>query len=324
MSTVLVIAEGSGAALSSLARELIAAGRGLADAAGGRLALLVLGQAGASLAADAGACGVDALLCHAATDAVGYAPDQAAALALAAQAHADAGTLLLPHTPFGVDLAPRLAFRLRARWVPGCSALKPDGNTLLCTRGEVGGKVVARQAVAGPVVVTLRAKSVDAAQPGEGPAAACEAMTIDSVPTAGRIRFVQRDLEPGGGAAELEAAEVIVSGGLGLGGNAGFAPLRQLADAMGGVVGASKQAVDRGWIAADRQVGLTGTTVAPRLYIAVAISGAPQHMAGCQKSKAIVAINKDRDAPIFQYARYGIVGQWEEVVPALLASLGAN
>ncbi len=106
-----------------------------------------------------------------------------------------------------------------------------------------------------------------------------------------------------------------------MGSAAAFDKLQALARALGASLAGSKQAVDRGWISADRQVGITGTTVAPKLYLAVAVSGALQHMAGCQKSKVIVAINKDPEAPIFRFARFGVVANWEEMVPALLARL---
>jgi electron transfer flavoprotein alpha subunit len=131
-------------------------------------------------------------------------------------------------------------------------------------------------------------------------------------------------LEDGGAAEELEQATMVVTGGLGMGSQKAFDKLGELAKVLGASLGGSKQAVDRGWIAASRQVGLTGTTVAPKVYFAIAVSGALQHMAGCQKSKIIVAINKDSEAPIFRFARYGLVANWEDVVPELLARLPPN
>ncbi|MCI0847616.1 MAG: electron transfer flavoprotein subunit alpha/FixB family protein, partial [Chloroflexi bacterium] len=120
---------------------------------------------------------------------------------------------------------------------------------------------------------------------------------------------------------KLEDAHIVISGGRGLGGPEPFAHLEELAKIMGGTVGASRAAVDSGWVPSSYQVGLTGKTITPDLYIMVAISGASQHMAGCSGAKVIVAINKDAEANIFKEARYGVVGDWETVLPALTAAV---
>ena len=117
----------------------------------------------------------------------------------------------------------------------------------------------------------------------------------------------------------LEEAEVVVAGGAGLGGADGFRALESLANVLGGAVGASKKAIDLGWISPEHQIGISGVIVAPRLYIAVAISGASQHLMGCSKAQKIVAINRDPEAPIFQSADYGVVGNWKEIVPSFLS-----
>ena len=135
-----------------------------------------------------------------------------------------------------------------------------------------------------------------------------------------RVRFVER-VEQASDGIRLEDASVVVSGGRGLGGPEAFEQLEQLAALMGGAVGASRAACDAGWVPSSYQVGLTGKTVTPNLYIAVGISGASQHMAGCSNARTIVAINKDTGANIFKDAQFGVAGEWEKVLPAFMEQL---
>jgi len=321
---VLVIADGGRHPLSAMTREMLALGRRLAAGPGGPVGLLVFGRAPAEVAVAAGAAGADRVYGMSGSDAAGYHPETFAALAASLCQAVGPRTVILPHGPMGLDLAPRLAFTLQAPWASGCADATVEDDKIVCTRSQVGGKIVVREAYSGALVLlTLRPKCVDALSPADGAPAEVIDVPAASVPSDQRIVFQERVTRPVGVVEELEQAEVIVSGGRGIGSPEGFTQLQELAEALGGRLGASKMAVDRQWVPQERQIGMTGTTVAPRLYVAVAISGATQHLLGCRKSKVIVAVNKDPAAPIFQYAHYGIVGKWEEVVPELLKQIRA-
>jgi electron transfer flavoprotein alpha subunit len=167
-----------------------------------------------------------------------------------------------------------------------------------------------------PAIATVRPKSQDAAAGGSAPAVEKVAFDASGV----RAKVTERKAAAAGG-VRLEDADVVVSGGRGLGGPENFDVIEQLAGVLGGAVGASRAVADLGWRPVSEQVGLTGKVVSPTLYIAVAISGASQHMAGCSGSKNIVAINKDADANIFKAARFGIVGDFKQVMPPLIEAI---
>jgi electron transfer flavoprotein alpha subunit len=322
---VLVLADGGRHPMSSMTREMLALARGLSAGFGGPVGLLVFGRAPAEVAAAAGPAGADRVYSVAGSDAAGYHPESFAASAVALCREVAPRVVILPHGPLGLDLAPRLAFLLQAPWASGCVGATVEGDKIVCTRNQVGGKVVLREAYSAdsPLLLTLRPKCVDSLSPADG--APAEISDVPAASANGRQQpiFQERITRPAGVVEELEQAEIIISGGLGMGSPEGFTQLRELAQALEGCLGASKAAVDREWVPRERQVGMTGTTVAPRLYVAVGISGATQHLLGCRKSKVIVAINKDPDAPIFRYAHYGIVSEWQKVVPELLKQVRA-
>lgn len=320
-TNVVVVSDGSRGHLTDSARELLASGRKIADVLGGTVDLLALGIDASNVASDAGAAGADRICMVEDANRQGYHPERFAAVVLAVCHELTPRIILLNHGALGLDLAPRVAFGLGARWATNCVGVTVEAGALRCLRNEVGGKVHVVEDIDGQVVVTLRPKSVDVPPPQPGREVSIVAFSAPTPPATEGVVFVERRLEDGGAAEELERATMIVTGGLGMGSADAFAKLHELANALGASLGGSKQAVDRGWITASRQVGLTGTTVAPRVYFAVGVSGALQHMAGCQKSKTIVAINNDPTAPIFRFARYGVVAKWEEVVPELLARL---
>ena len=201
------------------------------------------------------------------------------------------------------------------------TVLSLEGGKLQAVRPVLGGKALSVEAIVGdgPQFATLRPRAFPAPEPDDGRSgevvAVQPALAEDAVLT--KIEATQEV----GGAVSLSDATIIVSGGRGVGGPEGFAPIRELAAVLGAAVGASRAAVDAGWIPYEHQVGQTGKVVAPDLYIAAGISGAIQHQAGMRTAKVIVAINKDPDAPIFKLARYGIVGDLFEVLPALTAEL---
>jgi electron transfer flavoprotein alpha subunit len=228
--------------------------------------------------------------------------------------------VLLPHTPSGTDLAPRIATRLGGALASGCTGIVGDGDGLCFTRSCFGGNVREQlRLLASPAVASVRK-------------GACEALPFDSARRGSVSAFTaagkcctsvlarQRD---GTGTLRLEDARVVVAGGRGVQGAEGFAALQQLADALGGAVAATRVACDLDWCPRSWQVGLTGKSVAPELYIAVGISGASHHMAGCAGAGTIVAINPDAQAPIFQYARFGITRDCAEVIPELRSAIAA-
>ncbi|MFC1904682.1 electron transfer flavoprotein subunit alpha/FixB family protein, partial [Chloroflexota bacterium] len=226
--------------------------------------------------------------------------------------------LLMGQTTIGRDLAPRLAFKLETGASMDCVelAIDPDSKRLLQTRPVFGGNA---QAIftceTDPQIATVRVKAMspleaDTSRQGE-------VITIDAGLDASAIRtkFLEKVTEEVEG-IKLEDAEIIISGGRGMGGPEGFQQLEELAKILKGAVGATRPPCDNGWVPDTKQVGLTGKIVAPTLYVAIALSGSSQHMSGCSGSKSIVAINKDVEANIFKVARYGVVGDWKKVLPA--------
>jgi electron transfer flavoprotein alpha subunit len=223
--------------------------------------------------------------------------------------------VLMAGTIMGRDLSGRLAARLGVGVLADVTKLELDGGRVVAVRPVYSGKAMATvDGGAGkPTIVTLRPNVFPAAA-GEGTA------TVESLgPITGDIRAVVKELlAKEGGEIDVAEADIIVSGGRGIKGPENFALIKQLADALGGAVGASRAAVDAGWIEHDHQVGQTGKVVSPSLYVACGISGAIQHLAGMSSSKLIVAVNKDPEAPIFKVADYGIVGDLFQVLPVLV------
>jgi electron transfer flavoprotein alpha subunit len=244
-------------------------------------------------------------------DAAGYARAVAAAVEAVKPA-----LLLFGASAMGKDLAPRVAARLGVGLANDCTALSAEGGKLVATRPVYAGKANLRVSFPKvPAIASLRPK-VFAAVSRNGNAAAVEPLDFVYDAQASRAR-VTRLAASSGGKVDLTESEIIVSGGRGLKGPENFKLVEELAAALGATVGASRAVVDAGWRPHSDQVGQTGKTVSPKLYVAVGISGAIQHLAGMSSSRCIVAINKDPEAPIFKVADYGLVGDLFEVVPAL-------
>ena len=316
MADALVIGEVAEGSPSSSTLEGIAAARGLGVA---QVAVLLAGADAASAVSAAIAGGADAVYTVVDGPAADGEFDALVDAAQAAAGQSGARHVIGAKTLTGRDVMPRLAFRLGTALASDCSSLALDAaGRLVATRPVYGGNAEASVACLGnPAVVSLRPKSVDALEPdasrtGEALPLAFEANV--------RTRVLERVEEAGEG-VRLENARVVVSGGRGLGGPEPFDALRELADMLGGAVGASRAACDAGWVPSGYQVGLTGKTVTPDLYIAVGISGASQHMAGCSNSRTLVAINKDAGANIFKEARFGVAGDWQKVLPAFMEQL---
>lgn len=315
MSTVLVIAELAGGRLSSATLENLALARTLSGA--GKVIVLLLAS-DEETAKTLIARGADCVILGDKRLFDGYNSDTWVACAESAAREHKVSLVLMPHTPQGGDLAPRLAFRLGAGCATGCVRVERQQELLLFTRASHGGNVRETLRFKTDIAVaTVRAGvydalSADAVRSGE-------IILLKEAP-ASRIRVLERRKESSE-AQRLEDARVIVSGGRGLNGPEGFKVLEPLAAALGGVVGASRVPCDLGWCSHAMQIGLTGKTVTPELYIAVGISGASHHLAGCGNAKTIVAINTDPEAAIFREAKFGVVGDFAKVVPALTAAV---
>jgi electron transfer flavoprotein alpha subunit len=280
----------------------------------GVMALLVSPRADA--AADLRAHGADRVYwCKGAED---YEGETWLSLAEGVARETEPLAVLAGHTPAGADLAPRLAFRLKTGIATGCVGMAAEYGKLLFTRPCYGGNVRETVSIAqAPAVATVRA---GVGVPASDTARQGEVVTVDAPALAPRVRVIAREREATD-AKRLEDAGIIVAGGRGLEGPEGFRVLEDLARVLDAAVGSSRVPCDLGWCPHSWQIGLTGRTVTPDLYIAVGISGAGHHMAGCGNARTIVAINSDPEAAIFREARFGVVGDYREIVPALTAAV---
>lgn len=315
---VLAFAEERGGKIKKSSLETVRAGRRLADSLGGNFAAVVVGSGVATAAAGLGRYGAARVIAVDDPKLVHHA-NAAVARAIAEVALAEhAGLVVLPASQMGKDIAPRVALRLDAGLASDCIALRTEGAEIIATRPVFAGKALLDVRVGTPVkVFTLRPNTFDAAEePGD---ARVELRTVP-LDEADLVTTVQ-ELKVSAGRPDVTEADIIVSGGRGMKGPEHFDLIERLADAVGAGVGASRAVVDAGWRPHDEQVGQTGKTVSPSLYIACGISGAVQHLAGMSSSRYIVAINRDKDAPIFQIADYGIVGDVFDVLPALTDEL---
>jgi electron transfer flavoprotein alpha subunit len=321
---VLVIVECAGGQVSAASLGLLALARTLVP--GGQSDVQV-----SALAFDSGAAMLDALAAHGADQILQPAvplgardgSEERLAFATQAAASVQASVVLLPHTAFGLDLAPRLAFRRGGMAVTGCVRIeRGDDHRLRFTRLCQGGNVHERLRLhVVPAVATVRAGHYTALAPDPDRRAPTITLPPAIEPDAvARVRVLERSTTPAD-QQRLEDAPVIVAGGRGVGGPEGFEPLAQLARRLGGVVGASRVPCDLGWVPHSMQIGLSGRTVTPELYVAVGISGASHHLAGCGGARTLVAINSDPQAAIFRHARFGIVGDHGAIVPALIEAL---
>jgi len=229
--------------------------------------------------------------------------------------------ILAPASAMGKDLLPRLAVKVNAGSAVDCTALRVENGEIIATRPVYAGKAfIEVKANSAVKIFTLRPNAIS---PGSANSdrAAVEKAVVEL--REGDFGSRVKELQVGVGRPDVADADIIVSGGRGLKGPENFHLIEELADALGAAVGASRAVVDAGWRIHDEQVGQTGKTVSPKLYVACGISGAVQHLAGMSTSKCIVAINKDKDAPIFQVADYGIVGDVFEVLPSLTREIRA-
>jgi electron transfer flavoprotein alpha subunit len=313
--SVLVITEYDKEGFRNITYEALSVGKKLANELNGKMVAVVLGSGVKDSAVELGRYGADRIM----------VADDSALVPFVTETHLQVLSdiidqvspeiIIMGATTAGKDMAARLSAHLDAPLAMDCVNLKLDNQTLIATRPMYGGKILADVTLNGtPKLVSIRPKAMAIeTNVSDG---ALETVDVTLSPSA--VKVVGTNIESG--KVELTEADVVVTGGKGMGGN-DFTLLEELAALLDGAVGASRSAVDEGWRPSSDQVGQTGKVVSPNLYIASGVSGAIQHLAGMSSSKIIVAINKDPDAPIFQKADYGIVGDLFEIVPILAAQI---
>jgi electron transfer flavoprotein alpha subunit len=322
MSGVLVIAVTLGEQLSPTTAELVGEAVRLSADLSGQVTALLAGKNIQRLAASLGRLGVDKVLVADSQSPTPPSPDWLLSAAEQAARQTEPATILLTHGAGGRDLGPSLAYRLETGIVTDATALRVEGGQLLITKPVFGGSAIAEFSVSStPSVVTLRPRAFEA---DESPTA--KEATVETIPTpeaeaGGAIEVLEEVREQATTGPRLKDAKVIVSGGRGLGGPENWHYVDELAQVLGAAVGATRAVTDAGWVAPSLQVGLTGSTVAPDLYITIGISGAVQHIAGISGARNVVAINRDGDANIFKYARFGVVGDWKQILPSFTERL---
>ena len=315
---ILACAEQRNSQFKKTAFEVVTAARQLADATGGECIAVVIGNNVASIAAELGSYGASKVLVVEDPRLENYSTTAYSKVISEIAQSQSADVVMISASALGKDVAPRVAVRLEAGLVSECTAIQFANGTITATRPVYAGKGLLDVEVKTPKKVFSVRPNVFTAAKKDGNA------TVETV----SVELTEKDfasqvfdVKQASGKKDVSEADIIISGGRGMKGPEHFKMLEDLAEVLGGAVGASRAVVDAGWRPHDEQVGQTGKTVSPSLYIAVGISGAVQHLAGMSSSKYIVAINKDKDAPIFSIADYGIVGDAFEVIPAVSAEL---
>lgn len=318
MANILAVAEQRDGAIRKVSNEVVSAGQSLAASLGMALHAAVLGPPGtATHASVLGTYGASRIFVSESDEFALYSPEGYAATLVDLIRDQGYDVVLFAAGSLGKDLAPRVAARLGVPLASDATALEVKDGELLVTRPVYAGRAFATVRItATPRLVSLRPNVFRVEQhPAE---ATVEALPVSGDPASRRVRI--RELAAAsGGAVDVSEAPIVVSGGRGLRAPENWNLLEELCQALGSeaALGASRAVVDAGWRPHSEQVGQTGKTVSPQLYVAVAISGAMQHLVGMRGSKTIVAINKDPEAPIFKVADYGLVGDFQEVLPRL-------
>ncbi len=306
-------------------REAIGAARALATAFAGEVNVALVGPAAESVAErperagltlEASANARTFFIAHPMLR--GYAPELYVSALEQLLATVRPDVILFPGRTIALEIAPRLAYRLGAAMVTDVIGLQAEDGAVVITKPVYGGKAHAMLVASRPpVVVCVRPRAFD---PIEGEIVGGDTTWVEVAldPSLERTRLLERIQEESATGTALEEAQIVVSGGRGIGGPEGFRLLEELARWLGGAVGASRAACDAGWVPASWQIGQTGKKVAPDLYLAVGISGASQHVVGISRAKCIVAINTDPHAPIFKVADLGIVEAYENIIPVLI------
>jgi electron transfer flavoprotein alpha subunit len=320
---ILVYCEADNGKLTPMATELLGAGSRLAAASGRELCAALIGSGISGLAQEAIAFGANVVYVVEEPSLKDYSTEPYLMVLEKVVQQAAPDIILLGQTAAGRDLAPWLAFHLNTGTTMDCTALEidPASKRLLMTRPVYGGNALAVQVCeANPQIATIRVKAMtplakDSTRQGQivNISAAINQAAI-------KTKVLERKIEAAEG-IRLADARVVVSGGRGMGGAAGFKQLEEIAGLLKGAVGATRPPCDNKWISDTQQIGLTGKVISPELYLAVGLSGASQHLSGFSSAKVIVAINKDPEANIFKVAHFGIIADWKAVLPAFTAKL---
>jgi electron transfer flavoprotein alpha subunit len=312
---ILAIAEQRDNKLKKSAFEVVRTARTIADQTGGDVVALVIGDQVQVIAGELGRYGAAKVIAVQQPKLAKYSSTAYAKIIAEAAKNEKADVVLLSATAMGKDCAPRVAVKLDAGLASDCTAVKVDGGDIIASRPVYAGKAITDIKIHSSVKVFTLRPNVFAAGTSNGAPVSAEVVTISLAESDFASSVIETS--QASGKADVAEADIIVTGGRGMKGPENFKMIEDLADVLGGAVGASRAVVDAGWRPHSEQVGQTGKTVSPSLYIAVGVSGAIQHVAGMSSSKYIVAINKDKDAPIFQIADYGIVADAFDIVPAI-------
>jgi electron transfer flavoprotein alpha subunit len=313
--TILVITEQSKGAFRKPSFEVISEARRIADRAGGRVAALVIGSGLKDLISIPARYGADTVLVADNEKLENYSPDYYRELVIHAVQSQGADIILMPATTFGRDLAPRIAARLEAGLASDCLQLFVETDSFEARRPMYAGKAIAKVSIHSKIkMATLRPNIFPILDPDESRTAQAETIPVPELSSGMKLKEFRA---AAGAKIDLTEAQIIITGGRGMRGPEHFKLLEDLADLLGGAVGATRAVVDGGWRPHSEQVGQTGKTVSPNLYMLFGASGSIQHWAGMSGAKFIVAVNKDPEAPIIAKADYSIIGDLFEVVPAL-------
>jgi electron transfer flavoprotein alpha subunit len=317
---ILICGEVVDGEITTVTKELLNIGRRLSDDLSQPLSTLLIGKDIQKAAEEVISLGADKVYIVDSSSSAEPHPDRHVAIIAEVCQQVAPFIILLGQTDIGRDIAPRLAARLRATVVMDCTELAIDSETkqLLQTKPVYGGNAIAVWVSEShePQIITLRPRAVMPAEPDasrKGEIITLSVTVDDSMVKSKLVETVKEEVK----GIKLEDAKVIVAGGGGIGGSDGFKLLEELAKVLGGTVGVSRVPCDEGWMPLSLEIGQTGHIVSPSLYIAVGISGASQHMAGCSGSKYIVAINRDPEANIFKVSDFGVVGDYRQALPPL-------
>jgi len=315
---VMVFGESVQGTLAAISGELLGCGKQLADALKEELVCILVGSQLGDAPKNAIAAGADKVYTVEDAMLADYQTDSYLMVMEKAIKDISPRILLMGQTSIGRDLAPRLAFRLGVGLAMDTVELSidPQSKLLQETRPVYGGNARAIfVSEAFPQIATVRSKAMSPLAPDASKQGEVIPLKVELDPSKIRTKVLQTVKEELAG-IKLEDAQTIICGGRGIGGPEGFKQLEELAKVLKGAVGASRPPCDNGWVPDTTQIGLTGKIVAPELYIAVGVSGSSKHLAGCSGSKNVVAINKDAEANIFKEARFGVVGDWKQILPA--------
>src|SRR5690625_651448 len=310
MTNILVLVEHEAGMVKTVSNQLLTAASSLGD---GSVSALLVGQGAGAAAERVGAYGAATAYVWEDAAAADYVTEPYTAAVAAAVQASGAQAVFYPNDPFITDVAARAAVRTEAGIITDATEVSLDGDQLVVTKPIFGGDMVTKATRQGdrPLFVGVQANAYAAEETGGS--AAVEPLDVSLDEHATRAKVIETVEVESGGRPEMTEAAVIVAGGRGLGDAEGFTMVEQVADALGAAVGASRAATDAGWYPHQHQIGQTGKTVSPQLYIGAGISGAIQHRAGMQTSQTIVVVNKDADAPIFSIADLGVVGDLHKV-----------